>query len=548
MQTCANSPRKWVLGLAASLAFGGVAEAQRQQRPRDRQPPPQAEAPVSAGQEADWAAPDVPLLRLVPSDYADGVSEPSGADRPNPRVISNIVVDEPEPIPNAQSASAYLWQWGQFLDHDIDLSSTTADEPFPVAIPAGDLDFDPGNTGQVVLFALRSIWDPASGTDATNPRQQLNNITAAIDASNVYGSDAERAAALRSNDGTGRLKMSDGDLLPFNVDGMVNAGGSDGDSFVAGDVRVNEQVGLTAMHTVFAREHNRLADTIRAANPGLSGDEIYHQARQLVRAEMQIITYREFLPLLLGPEALGPYRGYRPEVDGSIANLFSTSAYRLGHSMLNETLLRLGSDGGPIAAGHLPLASAFFFDPQRLRAEGGIEPILRGLAGQRARRIDVFVTDALRNFLFGAPGAGGFDLASLNIQRGRDHGLPDYNSARVALGLAPKTSFASISSDPDIQSRLEQAYGSVDLIDPWVGGLAEDHLAGAMVGEFLSTVLTDQFRRLRAGDPQWYERALQPQVAQQMERQTLGDIIRLNTSIGEEIPRDVFRASPNAPF
>jgi len=484
----------------------------------------------------------------VPSDYADGISEPSGSDRPNPRTVSNLVMAEPEATPNRRNASAYLWQWGQFLDHDIDLTETTTDELFPIAIPAGDPDFDPDNTGSVALLFLRSIYDPSSGTDPTNPRQQTNGITALIDASNVYGSEPERSAALRLNDGSGRLAASDGNLLPFNEVGLANAGGTSAALFVAGDVRANEQVGLTALHTLFMREHNRLAGLIRQGSPALSGDDVYRRARRIVEAEMQAITYREFLPILLGPDALKPYTGHRREVDPSIGNLFSTAAYRLGHSMLNETLLRQGPDGRTIPEGDLALAESFFFSPSRLLTEGGIEPVLRGLARQRARRIDPFLTDAVRNFLFGAPGQGGFDLASLNIQRGRDHGLPDYNTARQALGLNPKNSFASISSNPDVQDRLESAYGSVDRIDPWVGGLAEDPHRGALVGEFFYQVLTDQFTRLRDGDRSWYRIALEPALVDQVEQLTLGDIIRLNTRIGQELPRNVFLAPPGSPF
>lgn len=488
------------------------------------------------------------MLRLAPSRYADGVEEPSGADRPNPRTISNIVMAEPEAIPTQRGASSFLWQWGQFLDHDIDLTESTADEPFPISIPAGDPDFDPNSTGAVSLFLLRSIYAPNSGVDPTNPREQLNSITALIDASNVYGSDTERASALRTNDGTGRLRISEGNLLPFNTDGLANGGGPDAGLFVAGDVRANEQVGLTALHTLFLREHNRLADLIRAQDPGLTGEQVYQYARRMVGAEMQAITFREFLPALLGPDAIGPYRGYRPEVDPSIANLFATAAYRLGHSMLNERLLRTGADGREIPSGHLDLKDAFFFPATRLQSEDGIEPILRGLARQRARRIDPFLTDAVRNFLFGAPGEGGFDLAALNIQRGRDHGFADYNSVREALGMHRKNSFAAISSIPDIQRRLESAYGNVDRIDPWVGGLAEDPVRGALVGELFFEIVRDQFLRLRDGDPFWYERSLAPALVRQVEQLRLGDIIRLNTSIGNELPRDVFLAPPNAPF
>ena len=258
--------------------------------------------------------------------------------------------------------------------------------------------------------------------------------------------------------------------------------------FLAGDVRANEQVGLAALHTLFVREHNRLAGRIAAGHPGLDGDQVYELARALVGAEVQVITYREFLPLLLGPGALPAYGGYDPAVDAGIANEFAHAGYRLGHSLLSDTLLRLDANGEEIGAGHLALKDAFF-DPTRITGEGGIDPVLRGLAGQTSQNLDVRLVDGVRNFLFGPPGAGGLDLASLNIQRGRDHGLASYNDTREAYGLARAASFSDVSSDPEIAARLEAAYASVDDIDLWVGGLAEDHVAdGVGVGLFTGQV------------------------------------------------------------
>ena len=325
-----------------------------------------------------------------------------------------------------------------------------------------------------------------------------------------------------------------------------NAGGDSPSLFLAGDVRANEQLSLTAMHTLFVREHNRLADQISAQNPGLSGDEIYERARRIVGAQMQVITYREYLPALMGPNALAPYRGYQPDVDASIGNLFSTAAYRYGHSALSSTILRLNAQGEEIQAGHLALREAFF-SPQRLIDENGIAPILRGLANQVCQAIDPYVIDDVRNFLFGPPGAGGFDLVSLNIQRGRDHGLPSYNDVREAFGFNRARRFADITSNIDLQSRLATAYGSVDDIDIWVGGLAEDPLLGAMVGRLVFAILKDQFEALRDGDRFWYQRTLTPAELNDVENTRLADIIRRNTNIGDEIANDVFHVPQTQP-
>ena len=372
-------------------------------------------------------------------------------------------------------------------------------------------------------------------------RQQVNQITAFIDASNVYGSDEERALELRTLDGTGRLKTSEGDLLPFNENGLVNAPSTDASFFLAGDIRANEQVGLTAMHTLFVREHNYWADSMLRVTPGLNGDELYEAARAIVAAEMQGITYNEFLPLLLGRNGLRPYRGYRDDVNPGLGNAFATAAYRVGHTMLSSELLRLEADGSTIEDGNIALADAFF-NPDEI-INHGIEPYLRGLAAQVCQNVDAYVVDDVRNFLFGAPGAGGFDLASLNIQRGRDHGLPGYNQVRRDYGLSPAQSFADMSSDPEVQANLAAVYDSPDEVDLWVGGLAEDHLPGALVGETFARILGDQFERLRDGDRFWYKAYLPRFLVDNVESQTLAAIIRRNTTIGNELQDDVFRVA-----
>jgi len=454
--------------------------------------------------------------------------------------VSNTVCIQEGDNENPLGATDFLWQWGQFVDHDIDLTDgTIPPESAAIAVPIGDPYFDPDGTGAATIAFNRSLYDANTGTGPENSRQQINEISSWIDASNVYGSDAERAAALRTQDGTGRLKTSDGNLLPFNMAGLPNAGGDSAALFLAGDVRANEQVGLTALHTLFVREHNRLAEQLAEQVPAFDGDQIYERSRALVAAEIQVITYREYLPALLGGGALVPYDGYDSTVDASITNLFSSACYRYGHSALSSTLLRLDANGAEIAEGSLALRDAFF-TPSRIIDEGGIEPLLRGLAAQSCQAVDPYVIDDIRNFLFGPPGAGGFDLASLNIQRGRDHGLPDYNTAREALGLGRVESFAEISSDVEIQTRLASAYVSIDDVDLWVGALSEDPVPGAHVGELNAYVIKVQFEALRDGDRFWYERAFSGEDLRRVESTRLSDVIRRNTPIGGELRDDVF--------
>ncbi len=150
-----------------------------------------------------WGSAGVALLRHSPAAYEDGVSAPAGATRPSARMISNAVAAQSASLPNAAGVSDFLWQWGQFLDHDLDLTGPAAPpEPFDIPVPWQDPFFDPTGTGTQWILLDRSFY-----TMVGHPlvRQQMNQITAFIDASQVYGSDAVRAAALRTLDGTGRL-------------------------------------------------------------------------------------------------------------------------------------------------------------------------------------------------------------------------------------------------------------------------------------------------------------------------------------------------------
>jgi len=531
---------------------GDDRERRRRQPPADRRQVDNREVRTFDGSNNNVANPDwgrafVHLKRLAPADYEDGISSLAGARRPSARLVSNNVSaqGDGESLPNTFGGTDFVWQWGQFLDHDLDLTDG-AEESADIAVPSGDPFFDPEGTGDQLIFLSRALFDPDTGTSTDNPREQENEITSWIDGSMIYGSDDERASALRVAEDSPFLATSDGNLLPFNVDSLPNANGFKPDPtelFLAGDVRVNEQVGLAAMHTLWVREHNRIAQRLLDDNPAAEGEAIFQEARRLVIAKLQIITYNEFLPVLIGSDALPDYTGYDDSVDPTIFNEFSVAAYRLGHSMLNEQVLRVDASGAEIADGHLSLRDAFFTATDIFTSEDSLDPIFRGLANQHHQAVDTKVVSDVRNFLFGAPGLGGFDLVSLNIQRGRDHGIPSYNDVREAVGLSRVSTFADVTADTHIQAALAETYGSVDDIDLWVGGLSEDALAaeGSQLGELFREIMILQWTALRDGDRFWYERDLRPDELDRVRSTTLADVIRANTGIGDELQDNVFQ-------
>ncbi|MGI9241032.1 MAG: peroxidase family protein [Verrucomicrobiales bacterium] len=463
--------------------------------------------------------------RVAPAAYDDGASAPAVGDRANSRVISNAVCHSGSTEPNPYRLSDYVWQWGQFIDHDITLSDSV-DEPFFIEVGAGD-----PLEGFIPL--MRTVYDLSTGTDS--PREQVNGITAFLDASMVYGSDGIRASALRSFS-DGRLKTSADDLMPMNTSGLPNAndlGLPENELFLGGDVRSNEQLGLTCVHTIFLREHNRLAAEIAGEHPMWDDEQIYQRARKIVGALVQVITYREFLPAILGPIAPDPTSfSYDPGRDPSITNEFSAALYRIGHTMVSDQLVMMDESGQPAPIPSISVLDAFFTPSTLISDPQKVDWILMGLSMQTQQQADTKVVHNLRNQLFGPAGAGGLDLAAMNVQRGRDHGLAGYNDTRAAYGLARKESFDEITSDPTMQAALASVYEDVDEIDLWIGSLAEEHLTGVCVGELTAMSMLQQFVDLAEGDRFFYR--FDPELAdmvEELEATTLSDILVRNSGL-----------------
>jgi peroxidase len=309
-----------------------------------------------------WGSAGTDLLRKSGTAYGDGISTMAGANRPDTRVISNtIAVKVVDPEPNRRNMSDMIYAWGQFIDHDLDLTPAGTTEYDPIAVPAGDPVF----SNPIPFF--RSVTDPTTGTSTSNPRNQPNVIGSFLDGSVIYGNDGIRAAAFRTGVG-GQLKTSAGDLLPFVGDSDLpeNAdipGVDPTTLFLTGDVRGNENIELESLEVLFVREHNYWASTLQAEHPTWTDEQLYQSARQIVIAEIQNITYTEFLPALLGNNVLTSYRGYNPNVNPTITAEFSEGAFRVGHPLLNENVDFFNNDG---SESHTPLDfSASADDPSR---------------------------------------------------------------------------------------------------------------------------------------------------------------------------------------
>ena len=503
----------------------------------------------------DWGSAGVNLLRVTTVGYEDGISTPAGADRPNPRTVSNSIFAQESLINDPLSLSDFCWVWGQFIDHDIGITTESHTEPAMISVPAGDPWFDPLGSGQVIIPMMRNIHDEATGTDEFNPRQHPNLITAFIDASGVYGSDQERADWLRTFEG-GKLKVSEGNLPPFNTvtgefadaidpdaPGMDNPTGISEKIFVAGDIRAGENPLLLSFHTLFVREHNRLCDELVVEHPDWTDEELYQHARKIVGGLIQAVVYEEWLPAM--GVNLPPYTSYNPNQNPGLMNVFTAAAFRLGHTLLNSNIRRVDNTGATIPEGDLLLRDGFF-NPFVMIETGDIDPFLKGMAIQTQQMLDPKVVNDVRNFLFGPPGAGGLDLASININRGRERGLADFNTIRENFGLEEYQFFQQINSDASIFTKLLSLYQDINDIDPWVGMLCEEPMPGALFGETIMEIMKVQFLGLRDGDRFYYENdpVLTAAEKAEIKSTSLHDIIMRNTSISL-MQDNVFSSMPH---
>ncbi|MEM6896693.1 MAG: peroxidase family protein, partial [Pseudomonadota bacterium] len=478
------------------------------------------------------------MPRLTEARYADGLGALYA--QTDPMEIARHIFDQSGDIPNPGGLSTLFTTWGQFLDHDLSL--TPEDEA--------------GKHIHVDGFARDvSRSEAMEGTGAAGPREYGNGITWQIDGSQIYGSNAGREADLRSFEG-GKLRMIDDPtsthgLLPLATEDTVMAGETSGPDavFLAGDIRASENPNLLSLHTLFAREHNYWAARLAEEHPDWNDQELFEVARSIVEYELQSITYDQWLPHLIGNTFPSDDIAHDPDETGQVSLEFSTAAFRFGHTLVSGHMPRLNEDGSIFGEGHLALLDTFF-NPEPVKT-GGIDALIRGQAALHAQELDTKVVDDLNFFLATADGVSGFSLPALNLIRGADHGMGSYLDTRAQLmgdidraSLDP-ADFSIITSDLELQAQLAGVYESVFDVDLWVGGLAEDKIAGTQMGPLFTHILSDQFYRTAAADQSFGE--LDPRIGADMLAEVaqsgLKDIILRTTDI-DTLQDDPFLHAP----
>lgn len=488
-----------------------------------------------------WGAVRSAMVRYLPPAYADGISEPraakDGSQLPNPRMVSFLVHHDVSE--HDRRVRNLLVALGQMLDHDMTLAAPTLDEErqdiecckytpeerhpncMIINVPHDDPFYKFFNRKCLEFTRVLAGLRPSC---TLGPRSQMNIISAYIDAGFVYGSTQEVASRLREFSG-GRLKTTPlyrdlglKDLLPMKtVEADVGCMARPRNlyCFDAGDERVNEQLALTVMHTLWLREHNKIAHSLHEVNPHWDDETLFQEARHILIAEVQHVTFNEWLPMVIGPDAVkkyglsplqhGYYDGYSSKVNGGIRQAFQASAFRFGHSLLPDITERYNKFHEKLEAIRL---SRLLRQPYDLYKPGVVDSFALGLVDQQSNRMDPEITTEVTNHLFEMPGDGfGMDLVSLNIQRGRETGVPGYNDFREYCGLPRARDFSDLIGYLPNKTihRYAQIYKHVDDIDLWSAGVSEFGLPGAVTGPVFACLIGEQFANIRRGDRFWYE-------------------------------------------
>jgi len=508
-----------------------------------------------------------PYRRLLSPSYSDaymGIRKSvSGDSLPSARMVADkmiLMTDKEE----AGELSVHLMQWGQFLTHDLDHTPEVSPGPgkswdccgedrgdpacAPIDIHQGDSFY--GQHNKTCMSLTRSALAPAPGCKGMADQQ--NQITSYLDGSMIYGADVNTLHQIRQYVG-GLLKSETGEMLGSSSSGECHIPQHTGmKCFKSGDRRTNEQPGLTLYHTIWHREHNRLATYLGSANSDWNDEELFQQTRRIVIAKLQHITYNEYLPLILGPTTMAslsllPAGGsnfsplsYNSSVNSAVSNAFATAALRFGHSMVPNNL-SLSSTGCPRHNLMSRPLDSLFFNPVLLHNQEHFTECLAGLSAHPCPPPRPAFSSSLMGNLFINRDSGnkvGLDLVSINIQRGRDHGLPGYNHFRVLCG-GKRAKHWSDYSDTFTEEQITQltsVYSHVDDVDLYLAGLMEQPVQGSLLGQTFSCIVLDQMFRTMVGDRFFYSlqslpNSFNPDQLEEVQKTSLARVLCDNSEV-----------------
>ncbi|XP_040165408.1 dual oxidase [Anopheles arabiensis] len=509
----------------------------------------------------DWGAVDNHLTRKAPSAYSDGVYVMAGSNRPSPRKLSRLFMRGTDGLPSMENRTALLAFFGQVVTNEIVMASESGCpiEMHRIEIEKCDEMYDRECRGDRYIPFHRAAYDRNTGQSPNAPREQINQMTAWIDGSFIYSTSEAWLNAMRSfqdgallTDKQGTMPVKNTMRVPLfnNPVPHVMRMLSPERLYLLGDPRTNQNPALLSFAILFLRWHNVVAKRVRRQHRDWSDEEIFQRARRVVIASLQNIVAYEYLPAFLDKE-IPPYDGYKADTHPGVSHMFQAAAFRFGHSLIPPGLFRRDGQCNfrrtNMDFPALRLCSTWW-NSNDVLDNTPVEEFIMGMASQIAEKEDPLLCSDVRDKLFGPMEFTRRDLGALNIMRGRDNGLPDYNTARAAYRLPKKKSWRDINPavferQPELLDLLIKTYDNqLDNVDVYVGGMLE---SDGRPGELFSAVIIDQFTRIRDADRFWFENEdngifTKEEIAE-IRKFTLWDIIVNSTDIeADEIQRDVF--------
>ncbi|XP_013173904.1 PREDICTED: peroxidase-like isoform X2 [Papilio xuthus] len=520
---------------------------------------------------SSWGQALTGFKRLLHPRYADGIEEPRKSVLPKPlpsaRVVSMQLTDNVDKPDDKKTIA--LAAWSQFLHHDlvhIPVRKTIhTNQPIrccdvsgynlaprhvhpncmPISVPRDDPIFkEDKNRNAITCMEYTRSVTTFRGDCTFGAAEQMNQATHFLDGSHIYGSNSRDAAALREKTG-GLLKTStieNEEHLPLATSPtdkcLVE---SDKEvCFNTGDIRSNMHPWLTGMHSLWVREHNRIARTLANLNPDWNSDRLYHEARRIVVAELQHITYKQWLPALTGKsfdEMYDSYdTGYNSDIDPTVTNSFATAAFHFVNTLFDQDIELVDAVNNVVAE----RLRDNYFKPELITVKGGLEKLLRGMVTQKSQNSDLNYDDDLRHHWL-----GGLDVLAIDIQRGRDHGLPGYVQYRTLCGLPHATDFQQLSDVIPQQTvdKLSKLYDRAVDIDLVVGMMAETPLPGSLLGTTATCLIKEQLWRTRSGDRYFYTHSeagsFSKRQLAELRRSSLAALLCDNAGV-QRVQRDVF--------
>jgi peroxidase len=476
-----------------------------------------------------WGKRDTPYERIIAPEYDDKINAPrsTGSDYkplPNAREVAMKIHSARRTFPET---TQFLTFFGQHINHDLVLTSRSAyrdgDEKkcrcgtddsdcFNIPIPYGDYY----NQDQKCFPFTRSSAASRNFDCNFSYREQLNAVTHWLDLSNIYGSSVHMAKKLRSFK-YGLLRTSvnpvdSHDDLPLMNSNKPCAEMTMGEQcYMGGDVRANDNHYLTIFTRVFVREHNRIARELYKVNYGWDDERLFQEARKINIAEYQHVIYYEFLPVLLGGYAMNkwglipePYNryfdGYDKYTNPQVKNAFANAAARYGHVLVNKFHYVYDKQYNLVdnyTTDFIVFSQTYYGDYA-----------LRGAMLGNSYYFTPAINEYLNNYLFQGMSKDWkrLSLGSLNIQRGRDHGLAGYNKYRAWCGLNYAYSFDEFTNIPAaVRNEMKYLYAHPDDVDLFTGIMSEYAVDDGVVGATAACILGDGFHDWRYGDRFWYE-------------------------------------------